>query len=221
MVSDAPRSWEIAAQRDYSLEIMNCSAHFARENLTRLLVIIAAPFVIGWSGVPLLAQPTRESLVAITVGASGGDYGPVGATTTGLGLSTRIWSARTFDVHASGSYAIPLGSGSTVCFDNPCDTRKWRDEWRMSADVRRRMGHSALFVLAGVGVSWSRVTGEASQAWKDWGSGSRQSPLGLGQIGIGLRSRQAKHSRWLEAGLEHQAAAVHDVVFLRAGLGVL
>ncbi|MHB8837947.1 MAG: hypothetical protein ACYC7F_03240 [Gemmatimonadaceae bacterium] len=99
--------------------------------------------------------------------------------------------------------------------------RRVRDEWRIGADVRRLLGASAFFAHVGVGVAWSRVTGVVSSDWADWDQGDRRAPLGLGQIGIGIRSGRAQHTRWLEAGVERQAAASNEIVYLRAGFGVL
>ncbi|MHB8837948.1 MAG: hypothetical protein ACYC7F_03245 [Gemmatimonadaceae bacterium] len=78
-----------------------------------------------------------------------------------------------------------------------------------------------MFTHVALGVSASRVTGEPSQLWEDWGQGDRRSPLGFGQIGLGIRSRRAQHTRWVETGLERQAASSLTGVYVRIGLGIL
>jgi hypothetical protein len=169
----------------------------------------------------MFAQSTLESRVAVTVGSSVSSYGPVSGMRTAFGLSMRLWTTRQLTGRLSGSYAIPFSTGSRVCVENPCDTRRFRDEWRVGADVRRLLGATAVFTHVAFGVSASRITGEASQLWEDWGQGERRSPLGFGQIGIGIRSRRAQRTRWVEAGLERQAASSLTGVYVRAGLGIL
>jgi hypothetical protein len=167
------------------------------------------------------AQSVREGRVALTLGASGGDFGQVGAMAATYGVSLRLWSAKQHSGHLSASYASPWSSGATVCIEELCDMRRFRDEWRIGADVRRPLGTSALFAHVGLGVSWSRVTGVVSRDWGDWDKGDERTPLGLGRIGIGVRSRHARLGRWLEGGVERQAGAANELVYLRAGLGIL
>jgi hypothetical protein len=169
----------------------------------------------------LFAQSTLESRAALTAGVAVSADGPVSALHSDYGLSIRLWTSRQLTGRLSGSYGIPVSTGSRVCVDSPCDTRRFRDEWRVSADVRQLLGATAVFSHVAFGVSASRVTGEASQLWEDWGQGDRRSPLGFGQIGLGIRSRRAKRTRWVEAGVERQAASSLTGVYVRTGLGIL
>ncbi len=190
--------------------------------MKRLLsYILASVLAAGTRPEDIFAQSILESRAALTAGVAVSSYGPMSGTHTAFGLSMRLWTTRQLTGRLSGSYAIPFSTGSRVCFESPCDTRRFRDEWRVSANVRQLLGATAVFTHVAFGVAASRVTGEPSQLWEDWGQGDRRSPLGFGQIGIGLRSRRAQHTRWVEAGLERQAASSLTGVYLRVGLGIL
>ena len=190
--------------------------------MTRLLLFAAAGVLaFGTRQADLYAQSSREARVAITLGASSGDFGAVGANVYAFGATMRLWSAGHFTGRISSAYARPWSGGGWVCVEDPCDMRRVRDEWRIGTDVRGVLGASALFAHVGVGVSWSRVLGVVSSNWADWDKGDRRTPVGLGQIGLGIRSRRAQHSRWLEAGVERQATASNEMVYVRAGFGIL
>ncbi|MHB0962290.1 MAG: hypothetical protein ACYC5V_03655 [Gemmatimonadaceae bacterium] len=202
--------------------LLGCPCVAARVHMKRLFVMaMAGPFALSMAFSDLYAQSVREARVAVTLGVSGGDFGQVGAMATAFGVSMRIWGTTHFTGRLTGGYATPFTTGSRVCVDSPCDTRRFREEWRVGTDVRRALGPTALFAHAGVGISSSRVTGEASQLWEEWGKGDRRTSLGFGQIGIGVRSREARHARWLEAGVERQAGAANEIGYLRAGLSIL
>ncbi|MDP1859561.1 MAG: hypothetical protein Q8K82_12875 [Gemmatimonadaceae bacterium] len=187
-----------------------------------LLFAVAGVFAFGTRHADLYAQSSRESRVALTLGASSGDFGAVGANVYSFGSTMRLWSAGHFTGRVSGAYARPWSGGGVVCTEGPCDMRRVRDEWRIGTDVRGALGGAgAFFAHVGVGVSWSRVTGVVSSNWADWDIGDRRIPVGLGQIGLGIRSRRAQHSRWLEAGVERQATASNEMVYVRAGFGIL
>ena len=186
-----------------------------------LLFAAAAVLALGTRQADLYAQSSHESRLALTLGAASGDFGAVGANLYSFGTTMRLWSAGHFAGRMSGAYARPWSGGGVVCVDGPCDMRRVRDEWRIGTDVRGVLGASALFAHVGVGVSWSRVTGVVSSNWADWDKGDRRTPVGLGQIGLGVRSRRAQYSRWLEAGVERQATASNEMVYVRAGFGIL
>ncbi|MBW7932765.1 MAG: hypothetical protein H3C62_03965 [Gemmatimonadaceae bacterium] len=186
-----------------------------------LLCTAAGVLAFGARPADLCAQATRDARVALTLGASSGDFGAVGANMYSFGATIRLWSVRHLSGRMSGAYARPWSAGGTVCVLGPCDMRRVRDEWRIGTDVRSVLGASALYAHVGVGVSWSRVTGVVSTDWADRDKGDRRTPVGFGQIGLGIRSRRAQHARWLEAGVERQATASNEVAYLRAGFGIL
>lgn len=186
-----------------------------------LMITVVGVLASGMRTAELSAQLTPESRAALIVGMSGRSHGPVGAFGPTFGMSMRIWRTKQSTGRLSGFYSIPLSTGSRVCVENPCDTRRLRDEYRISTDVRRVLGSTALFTHFGVGVSGSRITGETSQRWEEWGKGDRRTPLGFGQLGIGVRSRRAQRTRWAEAGIERRAASSLTGAYLRVGLGIL
>lgn len=193
-----------------------------RQQLKRPFVVaILGVLAMGTRGVPLFAQADRESRVAVTVGAAAVGSAPVGRMLAGIGVSTRLTSTPHFAVRLGAAYARASGDGSRVCVENPCDTRVLRDDWRVSAGLRRSLGSTGFSLHTGVGVSWPRVSGAVSQAWNEWGRGSQRTALGFGQLGIGLHSRRTHRSRWLEAGVERVAVSSLTGVYVRAGFGIL
>lgn len=181
-----------------------------RPTLIAVASLLAAP-----CGARLHAQGIREPIIALTFDLNLGQRSGYGA-----GLSARVLSSASTSLRVGGSYGVGIFNGATVCVDDPCDTRSFRGERRISADVRRLLGSSAFFVHGGLGVTWPHVTGNASQAWSEWGRGSTQSPLGFGELGVGLRARKSARGRWIEAGVEQAAATPNRSVYLRVGFGL-
>jgi len=182
-------------------------------------IIGTALLVTSSGGVQLYAQPSRAPFVALSLDMTTGAQDPARVPTIGFGISTRTFDSRTLSVRVSGSMAFPWSTRERLCWEDPCDTRALRRERRIGIDVRRMLDTASLFVHVGLGVSWSRMVGYVSQS-PVWNGGSRETPLGFGQLGIGRRSQRAKHTRWVEAGLEHQAGAPNATVYVQAGIGI-
>lgn len=178
--------------------------------------IVAGSLMAGVGTGGLHAQASREPAIAVSLGTLLAEHSRYGA-----GLSARVYASRMLTVRLGGSYSWRLFAGTVVCVEGPCDHRRFRDDRRVGADVRRMLGVSALFAHAGVGVSWPHVIGDVADTWDDCCGSDTRTPLGFGRIGIGYRSRKATHGRWLEAGVERTAATPGSSIYVRATFGIV
>lgn len=175
-------------------------------------------------GMTLHAQSAREPRVAITLEATAGGRAGLSIGTTGVGLSVGVRNSERTSLRVLAGYAvIPALHGSSVCMDSyPCGSKDLRDEWRIGAEVRRRVGRTAFFVQSGLGVAWPHLTGGVYRSDADRYAGFRGTvaPLGFGQIGFGRRARNARRGRWVEVGIEKDAATPTAAAFIRAAIGL-
>lgn len=187
--------------------------------------VAGASLLATFVGVNLHAQSYQDPPVALTLDATVGGRAGLSTGTTGLGLSVRakVTDKTSFRVLA-GYAVIPAPHGSSVCMESyPCGSKDLRDEWRVGADIRRRIASTAFFVQSSLGVAWPHVTGGVYRSDADRYAGFRGtvSPLGFGQIGVGRRARTASHGRWVEMGIEKDAATPKAAVYIRAAFGIV